>query len=428
MYVKEVLHTFFSGHITFFMGRKGKRTEHLNQYQHDEDAEHESDEHSLTEIIEFAIALIYCGFPEVDAQEFDILNGHHPPTYRQITRAINLIRPFIKMLAEQSAEYERERMPENSGVCADGSWDHRRDGKLLVYDIISILTKKIIDFDIQIRKSAKRKGNTTVSPQAMEGAAFENILPRLMSNSKINELVKDGDLEVESIIKNSGWKIIIRPDTNHLLKHFKDNFKSAIKPYGFLFRGICDKVLKQLTYILYENTQTEEKIQKIHEMKTYILTQPLLKYGRSTEKHVWKYANDANAKIGLDKVIQICIQIASTFNRGHSTSLNESFHYMKAKFLPKNYNLGNTGDVRVYAAILQYNIGDEWLERIYDQFNLPHSNIESLKNFRHRAHAILRGLRENDDYFAKKQKKDEEKYQNYIQLQADKRNGIPIHS
>lgn len=84
--------------------------------------------------------------------------------------------------------------------------------------------------------------------------------------------------------------------------------------------------------------------------------------------------------------------------------------------------------MRVYAAILQYNIGDEWLERIYDQFNLPHSNIESLKNFRHRAHAILRGLRENDDYFAKKQKKDEEKYQNYIQLQADKRNGIPIHS
>lgn len=59
----------------------------------------------------------------------------------------------------------------------------------------------IINFDIQIRKSAKRKGNTTVSLQAMEGSVFENILSRLMSNFKINELVKDGDLEVDSIIK-----------------------------------------------------------------------------------------------------------------------------------------------------------------------------------------------------------------------------------
>lgn len=103
-------------------------------------------------------------------------------------------------------------------------------------------------------------------------------------------------------------------------------------------------------------------------MKTYILTQSLLKYGRSTGKHVWNYAEDENAKICLEKVIQICIHIASIFNRGHSTSLNESFHYMKDKFLPKNYNLGNTGDVRVYWAILQYNMGDEWLEKIYDNF------------------------------------------------------------
>lgn len=42
-------------------------------------------EPSLIEIVEFTIALIYCGFPEVDAQVFDILNSHHLPTYQQIT-------------------------------------------------------------------------------------------------------------------------------------------------------------------------------------------------------------------------------------------------------------------------------------------------------------------------------------------------------
>ena len=55
------------------MGRKGKRTEHLSQYQYGEDVEHEREEPSLIEIVEFTIALIYCRFPEVKAQEFEIL-------------------------------------------------------------------------------------------------------------------------------------------------------------------------------------------------------------------------------------------------------------------------------------------------------------------------------------------------------------------
>lgn len=51
----------------------------------------------------------------------------------------------------------------------------------------------------------------------MEVLTFRTILPRLMSNKNIVELVKDGDVEVDSILKKSGWKILIRPDPNHLL-------------------------------------------------------------------------------------------------------------------------------------------------------------------------------------------------------------------
>ena len=103
-----------------------------------------------------------------------------------------------------------------------------------------------------------------------------------------------------------------------------------------MFRGICDKILKQLIYILYESTETKVKIQKIYDMKDYILTKPLLKFGRSKTKQIWKYANDVKAKKSLDKVINLCITIAKSFHRGHTTCLNESFHFVKAKFLPKN--------------------------------------------------------------------------------------------
>lgn len=119
-----------------------------------------------------------------------------------------------------------------------------------------------------------------------------------------------------------------------------------------MFRGIADKVLKQLIYILYEEAEIEEKFQKILAMKDYMLTQPLLKFGRSTKKHVWKYADNKDAQKCLNKVIDICFQIAKTFHRIHSTCLNESFHFVKAKYLPKNFNLGNTGDVILKSMII----------------------------------------------------------------------------
>ena len=131
----------------------------------------------------------------------------------------------------------------------DASWDHRRDGRLLVFDAICIQNKKIIDFSIQVRSSVKRKGNTNVSPQAMEGLAFEEILPRLMSNQSIVELVKDGDVQLESMIISSGWRVKVTPDPNHLLKHFPDHFDNIVEPVKFMFRGICKKLLKQFRYI-----------------------------------------------------------------------------------------------------------------------------------------------------------------------------------
>ena len=67
---------------------------------------------------------------------------------------------------------EKMKMLSNSTICIDGSWDHKRDGKLLIYDVICIELQKIVDFELIIKKSPKRKGNYIISSKAMEGQAF----------------------------------------------------------------------------------------------------------------------------------------------------------------------------------------------------------------------------------------------------------------
>lgn len=145
-------------------------------------------------------------------------------------------------------------MQDNSIVCVDTSWDHKKDGKFFIYGVICIELHKIIDFEVVIRKTPKRNWNVEVSLQGMEGEAFLTILPRLIQNFKIVELVKDGDLQIDHIIVSSGWNIKLTPDPNNLLLHFSDNFKKLISSNKWMFRGICSKVLKQLKYILYSDT------------------------------------------------------------------------------------------------------------------------------------------------------------------------------
>ena len=354
------------------MSPQKKEFVNLKQYNEKEIKTDIAKDEKIRSALTFTISLIYCGFPISLSQDFAILLGLVPPTYYFIQIALEIIRPIIKQLAFESALRERQKMQDNFTVCVDASWDHKRDGKLLIYDVISIELQKIIDFEIIIRKTPKRKGNVEVSPQGMEGEAFLMIFPRLMQNSKIMELVKDGDLQRDHIIASSGWKPKLTPDPNHLLLHFSNNFENLVYPNKRKFTGICKKILKQLKYILYSDTTKEQKFQQIQQMKNHFLTELCLKLGRSLQKHPWKYANDQNDKDSLDKVIDYCNQIVSSFDRGHSTCYNESFHALKGKYLLKSFNLGNSGDIRVYAAVLDYNDGKRGKSTVWaGDKNLP---------------------------------------------------------
>lgn len=124
-------------------------------------------------------------------------------------------------------------------------------------------------------------------------------------------------------------EIIKNRDSNHLLLHIKQYFDNAVYPNGSKFRRVEKKVLKQLKSILYGEDLNGDKFKQIQQMREFILKKPFLKLGRSLTKHVWKWANDSETVSSLDNVISLCNDIASTFQRGHSTCYKESFHRSK---------------------------------------------------------------------------------------------------
>lgn len=408
------------------MGRKKRNTSHLRQYG-GKKIGRKNKSQKFKRTLEFVIGLIYCGFPETEGQVFSILTGNDPPSYRMITKAFNFIRPILKQLALDSAANEMSKIPPNASVSIDGSWDHRRDGKLHILDAICVQTKKIIGFSVLIRISQRRRGNTFVSPQAMEGEAFKEVLPHLMSHSNIIEIIKDGDVQLESIILASGWKVKITPDPNHQLKHFDQYFEKCVEPNQNMFRGICKKLLKKFKDILYSEFDKPQKMNEILNLRHFILEEPFLKFGRAKQPNKWKYADNQIAIQSLDKVLDLCRYIISTFERGHSTCLNESYHYLKAKYLNKNFNLGNTADVRLYASILHFNIGKSWLNLIYERLKLPFKNLAKLEKFYSASQVYLKKLKHKYNYSESKAKDEENEQLLHDQLQVDIRNRIPLH-
>lgn len=141
-----------------------------------------------------------------------------------------------------------------------------------------------------------------------------------------------------------------------------------------------------------------------------------------------KYSSDTNAISKLDEVMKLCYTITTSFVRYHSTCLNECFHSVKAKLVPKNFNLGNTVDVRCYAAVLQFNMGNQWLNLVYDKLGLDKSNLELFEELFPKAHSLFKEILHDDNYYSKKLKEEEEEQKNYEQYLKDKQNNIPMHS
>ena len=302
---------------------------------------------------------------------------------------------------------------------------------MCVFDVISIVTKKIVDFEILVHESKKREGNTDVSPGALEGQAFIKMFGRLKGNKKINEVIKDGDVEIDNIIHGSDWDVTITHDPNHELKNFEKKYTKFIQPRKGCFRGVKSYIYNTFVDILYTFEDKTLRLSKIDDIFTALLNDEVLQYGKNKKKFAWKHSNDQECRELILDVINYCKDLSNRFTRYHTSNYNEAFHALKAKFVPKNFNLGNTGRIRLLAAILEYNDPDTWLQELYRRLStyIPQDGYtrELFKRIRNRNINRINKKRERN--FRKRRRQlmillDQEQEQR----ERDMQDNIPFHT
>ena len=120
-----------------------------------------------------------------------LLNGLIPPSLKEVEIYLPEVVSALKTLTDESVTKAWEEMPNNAIASIDGSWNHRRNGKVMILDLICEQTHKIVDFELVYKTIRKFTGNYDGPSNLMESEAFKRMVPRLMKKGKIIELIKD---------------------------------------------------------------------------------------------------------------------------------------------------------------------------------------------------------------------------------------------
>ena len=147
---------------------------------------------------------------------------------------------------------------------------------------------------------------------------------------------------------------------NHLLKNWPTIFKKFNKMANHSFRGLKPHIRAFLEVCLYSNLTKSEKIKlflnSYHHFLDHHENCPL--HGPS---FVWEHKDNPILCQILFQLLNETSKILADSTPGQTTNFNENFHSLKASFVPKAYNLGNSFLGRYACAILQYNHPYMWI-------------------------------------------------------------------
>lgn len=328
-----------------------------------------------------------------------LLNGIIPPSLKEIELYAPDVMKALKEMASESVTKACEEMPSNAVVSLDGSWDHRRNGKIMILDLICEQTHKIVDYELVYKTIRKFTGNYEGPSNLMEAEAFKRMIPRLMKNNKIIELIKDGDVKISKIVQDFHWGVILKNDPNHQLLHFDTIWKKWNDLCNGKLFGLKERLLSYLKGILYETSTTTEKLQKWENAINHFTGNHVNCPPHSIEK-LWKHRDDQSALESLKGLINDLKPIIQNFERYHTTNYNENFHSIKAHLLLKNNYQGYLAVGRIFASILQYNYPDFWVFKLFDYLHLASlpvsASVKLLQMFKQRS--AQRSLHQSPEY------------------------------
>ena len=399
-----------------------RRTRNLKKYNENHSA---STAKKVIDATRFVFASIVFSLEFTAAAGFMILNNISPPSESAYYRAERNVVETLLKLAQESAKKKFDEMEDGTIISLDGSWGTKRNSRTFILDAIDITRKKIISFVLEDKDDKKNpyKGASNM----MEAVAFKKMARILKASGKIKAIVKDGDTKIASIAKDIGWNVSFISDPQHLKKNFGTIFSKYNKEAGGKLRGLKNKIINHINYVLYCNKTSEAKkaiflniIQHFSGNHVNCTHDPII-----GEK--CKIIKDSKTLQIFEKLIKETAKEFGDFDPTLTSNYNENFHSIKARHLTKIIHLGYSWKGRIATAILQYNENYNWIAKAYNALHLQPLSATCILQFTKHIWRSLRKTAANNRKKNTQKEKDRRRKQQIAIMNQETNNGPEAH-
>ena len=220
-------------------------------------------------------------------------------------------------------------------------------------DVIDSATRKIVDFEVVVKKNGNNEGDYTGPSNGMEREALRRMIPCWIRDTRVIRYCHDNDGKTRRAIKNFGWEIVEFLDKNHIMRSFDKTYYSfeereklwALKEHlgCWMLCLICEDITLEEKKYFWEFVAIE-RFGGVHEHC------PEHKEVKAGKHHL-----DESHVNALRQFLFATSKYLDKCGRLISTQMNEILHALKARYANKLFCWGRSGAGRVCVAILQIN-------------------------------------------------------------------------
>jgi hypothetical protein len=321
----------------------------------------------------FALAILIAGIGYSQGAALFLTAGLHPIPEAKFYATQRLLASKIIAFAENITRTNRQMMNNNSIICIDGSWNHRRNGDFHIIDVIDYRTKKIVDFEILFKSSPFRKGNYVGSSNGMETEGMRRIIQRWKNDSRVSIIVHDKDAKITKLIRDSGWNVLQNIDANHARKSFQRFYDNNLtrEEKAHLY-GLKERIDRWLNHVIHLDIPLVLKLEVWMNAKSHFRGDHSNCTHLPSDDHEWMNKDNPESLRILDKILEKGRSIISSTNfHNGSTQLNEAFHQVKAKYANKRISYLTSTDLRFAMAIISFDNAPHWQKDLREFCGVP---------------------------------------------------------
>lgn len=353
--------------------RKIAQEKNLKKARNAKDSKNEEEQKSHISplnCLQFAFSIIINGLTFSSIRAFMLYNNIIPPSKSSYYRAIDLVIYEIVKLAQENMIFYRNNMKPDTVISFDGSWDHKRNGRYCIVDVIDQSQKKIIDFEVVQKSTNAHPSDYSGSSHNMEAHAIRNIVHRLKNDQRIIGYCHDNDSTVRKIMSTE-WPIQEYLDPNHTVKSFERIFNSINKKSHNKLKGLHNHLLRFMHFLINLCCSPVQKVQHWRNAVNHYQGNHQYCFPHKKSNFSWEFSKDHEAIQYLNTLLVKTSFILERCYPAYSTQLNESYHAIKSHYLSKEIAWRKTAFARLCCSILSFNGLFGWQFILRQRLGLP---------------------------------------------------------